>query len=113
MLKPIPQENPENIRKVTAKKAKRFMAPGPGVEGISCKKVFSCKIQQKMQAEAKKDRSLLHGVCARMIQFIRKNGQTSKQELHELIHGLQRSVLSLERQKQRAFNKEQRKKKKS
>jgi hypothetical protein len=116
MLKLIPQENPEEIRQDTARKARRFMASGPGFEAgrpaVSRDKIMSCNIQRKLQSEAKKDRNIVKGVCLRLIDFVRKNGQASKQEICDLIHGLQRSVLSLERQKQRDFNKERRRKKK-
>lgn len=173
MLKPIPQENPENIRQNTAKKARRFMkmdprgkpankgkfanagdemsglepsarldsdffADGPGVaagaykksggagtvpdgfddivcnerEKLTTEQKFLCKINRKLQSDAKKDRNLIKSVCMRMINFVRKNGRTSAQEVGDLIHGLKRSVLSLERQRQRDFNKQRRRKKK-
>jgi hypothetical protein len=143
MLKPIPQESPDEIRKDTAAKARRFMrhghrpksgkrspmpagdffAEGSGADiayitriAIPAKQTgeqkFLCKINRKLQADAKKDRNIIKNVCMRMISFIRKNGRTSTQEVGELIHGLKRSVLSLERQRQREFNKERKRKKK-
>ena len=141
MLKPIPQENPEEIRKTTAEKARRFMRMGPRQNGVgdffadgpgadiasiadlagtgtagnaqqTGEQKFLCKIHRKLQADAKKDRHIIKSVCMRMISFVRKNGRSSAQELGELIHGLQRSVLSLERQRQREFNKQRKRKKK-
>jgi hypothetical protein len=111
MLKPIPQENPEEIRKTTAKKARKFMASGPGVFGLKkSKKPFSGKLNRKMQVEGKKDGNIVKSVCLKMIRFIQRNGQLSRQEITDLIYGLKRSVLSLEREQQRTYNKEQRKK---
>jgi hypothetical protein len=97
MLKQIPNENPDQIRARVAKKARRFIAAGPG---FSSNRVISMKMNQKKEEEKKKDHGIVKSVCIKLIQFV-QGGEKSHQQVTEMIHGLQRSVLSLERQRNR------------
>jgi len=108
MLKPIPSENPEQIIKKTAKKARRFMASGPGVKAMPA----ACSLQRKWSEDVKKDRHVIKSACLRMVKFLEKNGRSTTSEIGEMIDGLRRSVLSLERERARIFNKENRKRRK-
>jgi len=95
MLKLIPQENPEEIRRKVAKNAKRFIASGPGVNPP--RKISPKVVIKILQSEDKKDRGILRSVCINLIHFVKGRKKFGEREMGELIHGMQRSVLSLER----------------
>ncbi len=94
MLKLIPSENPEEIRRKVAQSARRFIASGPGVNP---QKKISPKIAIQLQFAEKKERNILRNVCIRLIHFVKGRKKFNEMEVGELIHGMQRSVLSLER----------------
>jgi transposase len=106
MLKQIPNESPDEIRKKVARKARRFIAMGPG---FSANVTLNPKMKRKYQAETNKDCGIMKNVCVKMIQFIRGEGKRSHEQVTELIHGLQRSVLSLERERRRMLQNEKKK----
>jgi hypothetical protein len=112
MLKQIPNENPEEIRKNVARKARRFISCNRGLSGrgLSANRVASVKIDEKKRAETKKDHGLIKNVCIRMIKFIQGPETHNKEQISDLIYGMQRSVLSLERQRQRMLQQDRKKK---
>jgi hypothetical protein len=117
MLKQIPNENPEEIRKNVARKARRFIACNRGLSnrglsgrGLSANRVASVKIDEKKRAETKKDHGLIKNVCIRMIKFVQGPETHNKEQISDLIYGMQRSVLSLERQRQRMLQQDRKKK---
>lgn len=78
------------------------MAAGPGVDAFS----NSGGLQRKwIEDIRKKDRHVVKAACLKMIRFLQRNGQNSSEEISEMIDGLRRSVLSLERERIRIFNK--------
>jgi len=107
MLKPIPSENPEHIISKTSKQAKRFMA---SVQGVKVLPVAS-SLQRRWSDDVKKDRRVIKLACWRLLKFLERKGRISSAEIGEMIDGLRRSVLSLERERIRIFKREQRKKK--
>jgi len=103
MLKLIPQENSDahvgikKIRyKVFTKKKKVLISP---------------KLQQKYQHEARTEKSVLERICKKLLLSLKGDKNLSQQEIGELIHGLQKSILGLQRQRQRLLWQEQKKKK--
>ncbi len=108
MLKRIPNENPEEIRKKVARKARRFIAAGPG---FSSNVVITSKVQLKKREETKKDRGIIKEVCVKLIRFAKGNGGESHEEVSDLIYGMKRSVLSLERERLRIIQEQKRKNK--
>lgn len=78
------------------------MASGPGVKANR----NLGNLQRKWGEEVKKDRHVVKSACLRLIRFLQRNGQNSKEEVSDMINGLRRSVLSLERERIRLFNKE-------
>jgi hypothetical protein len=99
MLKLIPQENPEEIRRKVAKNAKRFIASGPGVNPQ--RKISPKVVIKILQSEDKKDRGILRSVCINLIHFVKGRKKFGEREVGDLIHSMQRSVLSLERVRNR------------
>jgi hypothetical protein len=108
MLKQIPNESPDEIRKKVAKKARRFIAMGPG---FAANTTFSDVTNRKVRADTKKDRGFIKNVCIKLIRFVQGQGGNSHEQVSDLIHNLQRSVLSLERERQRMLQQEKKKKK--
>jgi len=107
MLKQIPNENPDEIRRKVARKARRFIAMGPGFSASAT----TPKVKRKHQVETQKDRGIIKGVCSKLMRFIQGNGAQSHEQVSELIHGLKRSVLSLERERLRMIQEQKRKSK--
>lgn len=83
------------------------MAAGPGVNAMP----NSCSLQRKWSEDIKKDRHIVKSACLRMVKFLERNGRSSATEIGEMIDGLRRSVLSLERERLRIFMKEKRRRK--
>lgn len=100
MLKPIPQENSDNT--VVLKKKKRR----------SEKSKPSPSLQKVTQTNLNKDREIIQKVSVKFFQFVKSNNQQNEEEVSDLIHGLQRSVLSLERHRYRLMVEKNKKKKK-
>jgi hypothetical protein len=100
MLKPIPQENAENPVVPKRKKSKILKsAPSPSLQNIS-------------QTNRDKDQEVIRKVSVKFFHFVKNNIQHSAEEVSEIIHGLQRSVLSLERQRMRLMVEKNKKKRK-
>jgi hypothetical protein len=68
------------------------------------------KLQQKVDHEIKKEEGILQNVCVKFVRFIKDGENHSVQEIGELIHGLQKSVLSLQRKRQKLMWRKDRKK---
>jgi len=107
MLKQIPNENPEEIRKNVANKARRFIVRGQGIYSNS---FASPKINKKKQIQMKKDHGLIKNVCIRMIKFVQGPERHNQDQVSDLIYGMQRSVLSLERHRQRMLQRDRKRK---
>lgn len=101
MLKPIPQEQaaenngPQRARQNPKRGQQR------GRQKTPTRKTLAPKLQQKQAEELKVEHHILHGVCVKFVHFIKETGTQTEQEIEELIHGLQKSVLSLQKQRQK------------
>jgi len=91
MLKLIPSEITADNRPPGRGRKNKFMkrssAPNP-------------KRQKQYFAEIRDQNGKLKKICVRMVKFV-KGGNHSTQEISEMIHGLQESVVCLEKQRQK------------
>lgn len=87
MLKLIPEERPESNskKKKSVKSGKR--------ENSS--QIF--KFQQKAQQDIKVENGILQTVSVKLARFMKNSSKATEQEMSELIHSLQRTVLTVQR----------------
>ncbi len=92
MLKLIPRENTQSsgLRK---KKIKTKILAIP-------------KLQQKNDAETGEENQNIKSAYLHLVRYFRKAGDYSLKEMGELIHTLQKSVISLEKKRMKAMKKE-------
>lgn len=87
MLKLIPEENPENIAKQKkAVKPKKSSNPA-----------HTLKFQQKNQHEIRIENGILQTVTVKLARFMKSSSKATELEMSELIHSLQRTVLTIQR----------------
>ena len=91
MLKLIPEERPERPDRNTEVHATRKNKK---------KKQSPPKLQQKFDREMGDEQRVLKTVCVKFIRYI-KTESPSDTDRSDLIHDLQKSVLSLQRQRQK------------
>ena len=109
MLKPIPRENSEQHDSSQA--LHPASQTGKAVTRHKKTSSFVPKLVQKLEHQWKSDKTVLQTVCVKMIKFVQKEKQQDEREVRELIHGLQKSILSLQRHRQKLVWAEQKKKK--
>lgn len=87
MLKLIPEERPESNskKKKSVKSEKRE----------SSSQIF--KFQQKAQQDIKVENGILQAVSVKLARFMKNSSKATEQEMSELIHSLQRTVLTVQR----------------
>ncbi len=103
MLKPIPRENSEQ---------QDSSQVGSGTAPKQRKKTsFIPKMVQKLEHQWKNDKTAFQTVCVKMIRFVQKEKQHDEREVRDLIHGLQKSILTLQRHRQKLVWAAQKKKK--
>jgi|GEM_PF-6570362 len=82
MLKLIPEERPDSSR--------RKKTTGTGVKPV-------LKLQQKKQQEIRTENGLIQAVSVKLTRFIKNTHKATEEDMSDLIHSLQRTVLSLQR----------------
>jgi hypothetical protein len=87
MMKLIPEEHPENISK--QKKAVKTAKP--------VKPAQTLQFQQKAQREINIENGILQTVTVKLARFMKNSSRATEQEMSELIHSLQRTVLTIQR----------------
>lgn len=87
MMKLIPEEHPENISK--QKKAVKTAKPAKPAQTL--------QFQQKAQREIKIENGILQTVTVKLARFMKNSSRATEQEMSELIHSLQRTVLTIQR----------------
>ena len=93
MLKPIPQEP-------TQGKSKKQPQQKPQSKKLQQQKSLQLvKLQLKLNRENPADQNVLKSACVELIKYVKNAEAFSVNELNELIHNLQRSVLNLQRKK--------------
>lgn len=102
MLKLIPQEKPENN---TCK------SKNGSQKNRRKNKTLAPKLRQKFEYEMKNEKNILHTICIKMVNFVKNEKAHTCDDVSELIHGLQKSILSLQRQRQKMVWHEQKKRK--
>ena len=105
MLKLIPSEGPgkvDKIRRAQKKKIKKAHKINKSKSALI--------VRQKKVWENEKERGILKFVCVSLINFIKSTKSSTIDEVSEIIQALQRSILSLERQKIKMMRKERDKK---
>lgn len=85
MMKLIPEEKPENITK-----------PKKAVKSVKSSN-HALKFQQKAQHEIKIENGILQTVTVKLARFMKNSSRATEQEMSELIHSLQRTVLTIQR----------------
>lgn len=101
MLKPIPQENSENERSLPLKKK-------TGAGRFSQSKT----LQKIAQTNINKDQGIVQIVSLKLYNFAQGGKwRNSEEKVGELIHGLKRAILSLERHRYRLIIEKNKKKK--
>lgn len=103
MLKLIPQENPDP--KDVARKVARSVQ-----RTIKKKKFYGTpKLRQKFEVQMKKENKILQIVSTKLLRFVKGDQKHSEGEVSDLIHSLQKSVLSLQRQRHKLLQQKQQK----
>ena len=101
MLKPIPQEQQATKRSVIiAMRRNKQKAPQ------------LVHLEMTIQKLQKTDGKLFTTAARQLMEFIKKAENVSANELNELIHNLQRTVLGLQKKRIQSVRMQQRKKKK-
>jgi len=95
MLKPIPQEIQQKQKFKQKKKQAQPLV----------------KLELKLSEEKKAERHLVKTACLNLMEYIKKAEVYGVEEISELIHHLQRTVLSLEKKRTKLLRKQGRKKK--
>jgi len=110
MLKPIPQENPSNGGPhASAKKFARQRA-------AKNKQAHFMQLRMKVLELQKTDHHLFMKTGSQLVDYLKKAENITLNELNELIHNLQRTMIGLQKKRFKILNKlhqkEQKKKKK-
>jgi len=92
MLKLIPRENTSPSKRRNKKIKTRIVAIP--------------KLQQKLDAEMREENQTIKSAYLHLVNYIHKAGSSSLKEMGELIHSLQRSVLSLEKKRTKILRKQ-------
>ena len=104
MLKPIPQEHPgssKNIHHFSRKSKKKNKSPA------------FMRIEMKIRNLGKGDSQLFMVAGKKLMEYIKKAENISMNELNELIHSLQRTIIGLQKKRIHMVRREQQKKKKN
>lgn len=106
MLKLIPSEEPERINRIRREQQKKVTSVQKAVEGEQGRKGAISKIQQKIFYEISKDMGFVKNMCVKLVGFLKKEEESSVEEISEMITSLRKSILCLERQRERIMRKE-------
>lgn len=106
MLKPIPQEkpDPQNLAKQIARSVHKTI-------GVKKHLALLPKLHQKMEHQKHKEKKFLHAVHFKMTKFLNKQKKHTHNEVSDMIVHLQKSVLCLQKQRQKMMWLEQKKRK--
>ena len=59
--------------------------------------------------EVKRDKKIVGDTCTRMVQYVEENGEMGLEEMKKLIHGMERSVIKLHKEKKKIVELEMKK----
>lgn len=114
MLKPIPQEDSGgmNQKKNVLKNRLPRSQNRPDPQKKSSKQMHFMHLKMQLQHLEKIDRGLAATVSRQLTEFLKKAENVTLQELNELIHNLQRTIIGLQKKRIRLMRGQQHKKKK-
>jgi hypothetical protein len=115
MLKPIPQENPPE-QNLPSKKTARTFDSRKGkrthpAKANESRPAESSAVINKKNEDTKREFGIFKTLCIKLLRFVKNTGRHTGEEMGDLIHMLQRSVLALQRQRNKILMEEQKKKK--
>jgi hypothetical protein len=106
MLKLIPNEGPERVNRIRREQQKKITSVQEAVKGEQEKQGAISKIQQRIFYEISKDMRFVKSMCVKLVGFLKKEEESSVEEISEMINSLRRSIACLERQRARMMRKE-------
>ena len=106
MLKKIPNECPEKVNRIRREQQKKVTSVQKAVESEQQKQGAISKIQRRIFYQISKDMGFVKNMCVKLVRFLRKEEESSVEEIGEMINSLRRSIACLERQRARMIRKE-------
>lgn len=115
MLKLIPSEGPSKIKKIRKAQREKIISIQKKKNAANSKSqvnVVASIVQQKYELELEKEKGIIRTVCAKLIGFVKNTAGFTIDEINDTIHAMKRSILSLERQRDKIVRKERKKRNK-